>query len=392
MIMGRLFWKFFLFIWLGQMLAVAGTAGLFWLERQGREAPGGGVMLAGPPPPPPPPPRFAPPLRGGASDFGGAPRHQPPPAGPRLPVLPLIAGFLASVGCAAALAWYFATPIRRLKAACDGLARGEAAPRASEGLERRHDELADLGRDFDRMAAQVERTLLSQRQLLHDVSHEMRSPLARLQAAIGLLRQQPARGEALLPRIEREGERLDRLVGEILMLSRLEAGACGVPETVDLAPLIDEVADDAGFEGAERGIAVHAACPPGMRLVADPALLRRALDNVVRNALRHSPPGGRVELSVDRLGGGGLQVRVADQGPGVRPSDLGRIFEPFFRSTAEGKGSGLGLTIAQRVAIAFGGAVWAENLDGGGLRVTFEFPAAPPSVQAPGLGKAPGLG
>ncbi|MBV5276490.1 HAMP domain-containing protein, partial [bacterium] len=192
-----------------------------------------------PPPHPPAPEHFQP---------HDATAHETPPGPPARerslmpPPMPIIAGGLASLFFAAGLAWYFSKPIRQLRAAFERAADGQLEPRLAGEMGQRRDELADLGRDFDRMVQRLKTLIDSQRSLLHDVSHELRSPLARLQAAIGLLRQQPERLDDSLARIERESERMDTLVSELLTLSRLEAGRVGqLDETVDLSAVLRHV-------------------------------------------------------------------------------------------------------------------------------------------------------
>jgi len=371
---GRLFWKFFLFIWLGQLAGILGTGALFWMERQPGAA---NVRLEGhrPPPGEPPPefdgrlpPQFAHP---------GPPRPPPgrPPGSP-LPLMPMIAGLFASLLCAAGLAWYFAKPIRHLRNAFEAAAAGKLEQRVTPSMGGRRDELADLGHDFDRMTAQLQAMIDGQKRLLHDVSHEMRSPLARLQAAIGLARQQPGRTEDSLQRIAREGERIDQLVGELLTLSRLEAGVTGELETVELGELLANIAEDARFEGAARSIAIDFVAGEPAELRANPELLHRAIENIVRNALRYSPDGGVVQIAGRRVGDGVFQITIADQGPGVAAGDLEAIFTPFFRSEGQGAagGYGLGLAIAQRAIAALEGKISARNGIAGGLIVDIALP------------------
>ncbi len=366
--MGRLFWKFFLFIWLAQLAGVVGTGALFWLERQqfagsSMQAPPSGV------PPdarvgPRPPPEFA----------RGLPPSAARPHGRPLPLLPIVVGLFVSLLCAAGLAWYFAKPIRQLRQAFDAAADGQLAVRVTPAMGGRRDELADLGRDFDRMTEHLQRLVEGQQRLLHDVSHEMRSPLARLQAAIGLARQQPARMEDSLRRIEREGERMDRLVGELLTLSRLEAGAAGPLEPVDVSELLLDIVEDARFEGSARQIGIT--YDPGLPAVvrANGELLQRAIENVMRNAIRHSPDGSTVALNTRLTDGGQLRIRIADHGPGVPEAQLEAIFQPFFRGEGPDGGYGLGLAIARRVISALGGTIRASRGDAGGLVVDVELP------------------
>jgi len=199
------------------------------------------------------------------------------------------------------------------------------------------------------MASRLQALISSQRSLLHDVSHELRSPLARLQAAIGLARQSPERLEASLERIEREAERLAELVGQVLTLSRLEAGAASSPlarqESVDLVDLVASVAADADFEARASGRQVSFAGEGEIMADVQGELLQRAIENVVRNAVRHTAPETTVEVAVTGQSGECALVSVADRGPGVPPAELDAIFEPFFRGTGSQAGPGFGLAL-----------------------------------------------
>lgn len=377
--MGRLFWKLFLFIWLGQMAAVFGTGALFWAERRGLVAHLQGAHL-----PLPadrmegPPPSF---MRGHPPGDGAFRGEQPPfpPGGrrPGLPVWPVMAGCLASLLCAAGLAWYFAKPIRRLRSGFDALSAGNLDVRVMPGMGARRDDLADLGWDFDRMAERMQAVLEGQRRLLHDVSHEMRSPLARLQAAIGLARQQPGRVEDSMLRIERESERMNRLIGELLTLSRLEAGGSMAVGEVDMDEVMTGVVEDARFEGLERKVEIDYVPGRMGRVQGNAEMLHRAIENVVRNALRFSPVGEAVHIEAGMNESGDFEITILDQGPGVDAQDLLRIFTPFFRGTAEtnGDGYGLGLAIARQVVIGSGGHIAAMNTDAAGLLVSIQIPA-----------------
>ena len=368
--MGRLFWKFFLFVWLAQLAGALGTGLIFWFDRERFEARIEARIEAGPPPGMPPP-HFA--------IDGHRPAHPPPPNGLRLPPLPvLLGGLLGSLLCAAGLAWYIAKPIRQLRGAFEAAAEGNLDVRIGDRMGKRRDELADLGHDFDRMSRHLRALMDGQTRLLHDVSHELRSPLARLHAAIGLARQQPARMADSLQRIEREGERMNRLVGELLTLSRLEAGV-GMPvEAVDLAELLGDLLVDARFEAAARNVADDCLNLPNFSVRANAELLHRAIENVLRNALRFSPPGAAVVVEVTALGADHCRIVILDQGPGVAAAMLDEIFTPFFRGAGPGEGYGLGLAIARRVLAASNGKIYAENRTGGGLRVVIELPLALP--------------
>ena len=314
------------------------------------------------------------------------------PPGPRMDspyrtFIPLGAAIAASLLFAFLLAWYFARPIRDLRQAFEAASHGDLAPRF-HASGKRGDELTDLGRDFDRMTGRLRHLMDSQTRLLHDVSHELRSPLARLQAAIGLAHQQPEKMDASLERIERESERMDKLIGELLTLSRLEAGAASpLSEDVGIADLLHDIMEDARYEAKARQQDIAMA---GDAAIADaavtrrPELLARAVENVVRNALKHSPDGGTVEVDLSRLHDGKqewVRIAVLDRGPGVATADLARIFEPFFRASHtqhSTDGHGLGLAIAQHVIGAHGGSIAASRREGGGLCVTMLLPVKTP--------------
>ena len=314
------------------------------------------------------------------------------PPGPRMDspyrtFIPLGAAIAASLLFAFLLAWYFARPIRDLRQAFEAASHGDLAPRF-HASGKRGDELTDLGRDFDRMTGRLRHLMDSQTRLLHDVSHELRSPLARLQAAIGLAHQQPEKMDASLERIERESERMDKLIGELLTLSRLEAGAASpLSEDVGIADLLHDIMEDARYEAKARQQDIAMA---GDAAIADaavtgrPELLARAVENVVRNALKHSPDGGTVEVDLSRLHDGKqewVRIAVVDRGPGVATADLARIFEPFFRASHtqhSTDGHGLGLAIARHVIGAHGGSIAASRREGGGLCVTMLLPVKTP--------------
>ncbi|MCQ8182510.1 ATP-binding protein [Methylomonas sp. SURF-1] len=311
--------------------------------------------------------------------------RRPPPRTPASPIAPLLAGSVASLVFSALLAWYFAKPIRNLRNAFQAVAQGRLDTRIGLGMGRRRDELSDLGRDFDHMAKQIGNLVGAQQHLLHDVSHELRSPLARIQAAIGLAQQQPEKLPNTLERIERESQRISDLVGELLMLSRLEAGVDKRSfESVNIADLLADIVEDVGFEAQRNGILLDYAGIGDARGYCLPELLHRAVENILRNAVQHCRRDGRVSLTADfERNNARLRICVDDMGPGVPDRDLAAIFQPFFRSgkPAKAQSTGLGLTIAQRAIEAHGGRIGAENRDSGGLRVTIDipFPSRQPS-------------
>jgi two-component system OmpR family sensor kinase len=241
-----------------------------------------------------------------------------------------------------------------------------------------NDELKDLGVEFDRMISRLRTLIVAQRQLLKDVSHEMRSPIARIQAAIGLAIQQPDQAPALMERIERESARMDKLIGELLALSRLQANVDNqLDEEIELRDLLSDIVDDAQFEANANGRIIHVVSAIDGIVRGNVALLRRAVENVVRNAIKYSDPGSTVEVGT-ALGSGGrvAVISVRDSGTGVPESDIAHIFDPFFRSSthARKEGTGLGLAIAKRVIESHGGSIAASNVPGGGLCVNIELP------------------
>jgi two-component system OmpR family sensor kinase len=282
---------------------------------------------------------------------------------------PTLVTLLASLLTAVVLAWYVAKPIRSLRVAFDAVAAGNLGLRVTPLIGARHDELADLGRDFDRMAERLESAMEAQRRLLHDVSHEVRSPLARLQAAVGLLRRKFDREEPAVERIEEEIVRIDRLVGDLLKLSRIEAG--------ELPELVAEIVADANFEAQPAGRSVLWKNEVSATLRGRPEMLRMAIENIVRNALKHAPQsrdiGIETSIDADRRD---YTLRVLDDGPGVPDEELAALFTPFFRSVRASRtdGYGLGLTIARRSIEAHGGTIRAENRAEGGLAVVVVLP------------------
>ena len=231
------------------------------------------------------------------------------------------------------------------------------------------------------MAEQLQALIAAQRALLHDVSHELRSPLARLHAAIGLARQNPRKLEGSLERIEGEAVRLDELVGQLLTFSRLRegtsGGSLGPVELADIADLVGSIAENAHFEATAAGRRVNFSGEAGLSADVRVELLHRAVENVVRNAIKYTSEGTTVEVTATRVPAEGeALVSVADRGPGVVEADLEEIFKPFYRGR-QGPGNGgfgLGLAIARRAVEAHGGRVQARNRDGGGLTIEMFLP------------------
>ncbi|TAL17872.1 HAMP domain-containing protein [bacterium] len=298
--------------------------------------------------------------------------------------LRLLSVFLIVVGVSWFLARSLSGPIRKLRHATQELAKGNLSVRVAPSLGGRFDETAQLGRDFDLMAERIETLLTSQRRLLRDISHELRSPLARLNVALGIARPKAGSEATLaLDRIEREAEVLNELIGHLLTLASLEAGEIGERALVPLQLLVREVSDDADFEAKGRGCGVRVAEDSPLFAEGSQTLLHSAVENVIRNAVRFTKEGSEVEVRLRRKEGGetGLAVvSVRDFGPGVPESALENLFEPFYR-VAEARdrqsgGAGIGLAITKRAISLHNGRVKAFNAPGGGLEVTIELPLA----------------
>ncbi len=290
------------------------------------------------------------------------------------------------------LALYLTGPLRKLRASARQLADGNLAVRVPSAVRNRRDEMGDLGRDFDFMAERVESLVVAQRRLLSDMSHELRSPLARLNVAVGLVRQRtgPDLG-GLLDRMERDLQSLNDLIGRILTLARLKGGE-GLNEQVriDLAELVGELADDAAFEAKASNREVRLLRSDACCVTGTPGLLRSALENVVRNAILYTAEGTAVEISLlcaRHDGGSRAVIRVRDHGPGVPEEAVADIFRPFCRigedRDRQTGGVGLGLAIAQQAMRLHNGTVSAANAPDGGLIVELTLPAAATPLQLP---------
>ena len=235
---------------------------------------------------------------------------------------------------------------------------------------RRRDELAELGADFDRMAQRMQLLVSAQQRLLHDVSHELRSPLARIQAAVGVARQQPERTAVMQERVERESTRLDILVGEFLTLARLETEATSpASEPIDMIELLTEVCDDARFEAQASNRDLLFSFSGDYWIQGRGDLLYRAFENVVRNAVKFTYESTVVKVDA-QASPTSLIVTVSDHGPGVPQEFHAQMFEPFQRVGDAGvEGFGLGLTIAKRAIESHGGRIEAQAAEGGGLAI-----------------------
>ncbi|UCD36060.1 MAG: HAMP domain-containing protein [Nitrospiraceae bacterium] len=324
--------------------------------------------------------------------LGEMPRHHRGPAAwrflnPRFLTLRLLAVFIVSSIFCSWLAWYLTAPARKLRAAARQLASGDLKTRVGPELGERRDELADLGRDFDVMAERLESLVSSRDRLLRDISHELRSPLARLNVALELARQRSGReAEEPLNRIEKEAERMNILIGELRTLTLLESSAESLDrKSVDLSRLVRDIAGDADFESGDRKGLIKADLEVSVIVEGSEELLRRAIENVVRNAVRYAAGENSVEITLRRIQSGGREsalVTVRDHGPGVPEEALASLFIPFYR-VAESRdrqsgGMGIGLAITDRAVRLHRGNVQAFNATGGGLEIRIDLPASRP--------------
>ena len=292
----------------------------------------------------------------------------------------LAVSFIAILMCWL-LSRYLTKPIRQLQHSAAELGRGDLAVRSMPVIGVRHDEIGDLGQSFDDMAEKLETLLKSQKQLLRDVSHELRSPLARLQVALELARKKAGKSATIeLARIEMEANRLNDLIGDVLTLARLDSTEVSLEMSpVDLEKLVTEVVRDAAFETQAGGKSARLAKSTPAAIHANAQLIRSAVENVVRNATHHTPTETTVEvsLSVDQNRQQAV-IAVQDFGPGVPEQALSRLFEPFYRvSEARERNSGgygVGLAIAARAAKLHKGTIQAENHANGGLIVSIKLP------------------
>lgn len=292
------------------------------------------------------------------------------------------------------LALYLTSPVKKLITVVKSFAEGNLDARVTPQMGSRRDELADLGREFDHMAERIAALISSQKRLLADISHELRSPLARLTVALELARNNTnSKGMAALDRIEMESERVNKLVGQLLALTRLESGAERVPpEMVALEDLVQQVVDDASYEAHPQNKEVRILQLDACRMRGSVELLRSGVENVIRNAIRYTAAGSAVEVSLAARLDTAL-ITVRDYGPGVPEGELAHIFEPFYRvSEARERSSGgvgLGLSIAERTVKLHGGTIRAANAHDG-LLITIELPlSATPAVTQPVAEKQP---
>lgn len=292
----------------------------------------------------------------------------------RLAVMLFAIGFVSWI-----LTRMFTRPIQLLRESTIRLGNGALATRSAPHISCRSDELGELARSFDMMAGQLDQLIGSHKQLLRDISHELRSPLARLQVALELARNTAsAQAEPELDRIALEAERLNELIGEVLTLARFDQGAVqATPAMIDLDQLLGDIASDAAFEAEAMNKRIEMDELPCCNLMADRVWLGRALDNVIRNAIRHTPIDSCVEISLT-CAADSAAIHIRDHGSGVNALKLPHLFEPFFRASDarehDNSGYGLGLAIARRAVELHAGTITAHNHADGGLEVIIDLP------------------
>jgi two-component system sensor histidine kinase CpxA len=292
----------------------------------------------------------------------------------------LVFALLVSGAVSYALASAIARPVRKLRDATVTLADGDLQVRVADSVSKRRDELGMLGRDFDSMATKLQRAAEQQVELSRNISHELRSPLARMRVAVELARSK-AGDLSEFERLDDEAERLDSLIGQILSYNKLDADPNRGPAPIDLADVIGEVAENVNFEcesDGANGIRVVTDIGAGAEISAYHDVLVSAVENIARNAVRHSPPQGVVQIALHDQDAS-VSIEIIDDGSGVSPDDLPQLFDPFFRTResaeADGNGgTGLGLAIARRAIELHGGAIEARNHQGGGLSVLITLP------------------
>ncbi len=295
-------------------------------------------------------------------------------------VLLLTFALLVSGIVSYALATAIARPVQKLRDATVALADGNLSIRVASSIGKRRDEFGMLGHDFDTMAAKLQRAAEQQLELSRNISHELRSPLARMRVAVELARRKA--GElSEFERLDDEAERLDALIGQILSYTKLDSDPNQGASLVDLADVVNEVAENVNFEcksDGAKGVVVIAESNKPIRMTGYHEVLVSAVENIARNAVRHSPPNGVVRIALNAADKT-ASIEITDDGPGVSDDDLPRLFDPFFRTqhsaeNEDNNGTGLGLAIARRAVELHGGEIVARNRDKGGLSVLITLP------------------
>ncbi|MGQ2965896.1 ATP-binding protein [Methylophilus sp.] len=295
------------------------------------------------------------------------------------PFSALVFCVITSTIFAGVLAWSISHPIKLLLEHLRTAADGNLLVRVSPKITVSHDEFAELGAAFDLMALRLNSMIKSQSNMLHHVSHELRSPLARIQMAVGLVMQNPKKMQSSLQRVELEAVRMEKMIAELLEIFRLESGMQKLQKTdLDLKSLLAGIVGDVQFE--KQDARIHLDMPDSSILIyGQLELLQRAIENVVRNAVKYGPALGEVSIELQRSERTGeVIIEVQDQGSGVEQQELEQIFKPFIRgrSASQIDGHGIGLAMTKHIVEAHGGYVKAANLSPVGFMVRIHLPYA----------------
>ena len=398
----RLFWKIFFAFWIALILIVMLTASLTnHVVHLGPDSPIASFVMGdaalkrwqeGRHRPPPPPQEFR---QQKPDDHGERPfaavrpfldkpphHHRGPPPG--LKWLSVFVALIVTGLMSYFLSAYLVSPIQRVRAATNKLSSGDLSVRVASTVGERKDELGELSRDFDQMAARIETMVSSQKRMLRDVSHELRTPLARLQVALELARtksQNMAKEE--FDRIEYESQCLNHLIGQILELVRLEQREVELTKTtVNIREVVEHIVADADFEASKQAKKVLLKQAIDCDVNINEELLSSAIENIVRNAVTHTHADTTVDVTLEKICNGDdkIKISVLDHGEGVPNEALPHLFQPFFKVRSKEETGptsyGIGLAIAQRAVRLHNGEVMAKNAKPGGLIVTIVIPAA----------------
>lgn len=277
------------------------------------------------------------------------------------------------------LTWQLTQPIKQLRTATQKMAKGDLQAKVHFSSQRR-DEIGQLSQDFNSMSDKVSTLMNSQKRLLADISHELRSPLARLQLAIGIAQEQRDETSvtAMISRVEKEAQQIDTMLGQVLQLSRLESQSqMGHFEPIALDSLLQQILEDASYEAASMEKALSCDMKATCQVNADAQLLASGIENVLRNAIKYAKHGVSVRVYAEQRH---ANIEISDDGDGVPEQDLPHLFSAFYRvSTARSRdngGTGLGLAIAKQAINVHNGSINAQNSQDGGLVVAIRLPCA----------------
>jgi two-component system, OmpR family, sensor histidine kinase CpxA len=286
--------------------------------------------------------------------------------------------FIVSFPLSFALAWFITRPIKSLRQAVNQLANNLDYQSPIASLADRSDEFGELAADFRDMAQSLQQTITAQKQLLSDVSHELRSPLTRLQLALGIASQkQISQVEPDLARIKLEADRINQMLTHLLTLSRLESQQIQKQiQAFNLSELVELVVEDSEFEASQSKISIQRDIAPNIHFSGERSAMLSGIENILRNAIRYSNPMGVIKVILEQRATN-IELTIQDNGPGVAPEHLTKIFDAFYRPEEDrdrrSGGVGLGLSIAMRAFVLNGGKVKAENVEPHGLKVSIEF-------------------